>query len=322
MRIAILDDYQSISLKLADWGSIPNASVVPFSDHVPDEDQLVARLVEFDAVCRIRERTPFPRSTLERLPRLKLLLATGMRNAGSIDLRAASEFGITVCSTEALHQTTVEIAWAMILALFRRVHLEAASLQSGGWQVGLGRGLDGKTLGVLGLGNMGVPVARIGQAFGMNVQAWSPNLTPKRTAEHNVTCASKADFFATSDVITIHVPMSQRSLGLVTAEDIGRMKPTAFLINTSRAPIVDEEALIEALKHNRIGGAGLDVFSVEPLPLDHPYRSLKNVVATPHIGFVTEENYRLFFVQSVENAIAFLNGKPIRVITEAKPVAD
>jgi phosphoglycerate dehydrogenase-like enzyme len=314
VRIAILDDYQAASLKLADWTRIPGATVVPFTDHVDDEDQLVARLAEFDAVCRIRERTPFPRSTLERLPRLKLLLATGLRNAGSIDLKAARELGITVSSTEVHHQTTVEIVWAMILSLFRRVGLEAASLQNGGWQVALGREVGGKTLGIVGLGTMGTPVARIGQAFGMRVQAWSPNLTPERTAEHDVACVSKADLFATSDAITIHMPLGERSIGLVAAEDIGRMKPSAFLINTSRAPIVDEAALIEALQNNRIGGAGLDVYSVEPLPLDHPYRSLKNVLATPHIGFVTEENYRIFFEQSVENAIAFLDGKPIRVI--------
>jgi phosphoglycerate dehydrogenase-like enzyme len=314
MRIAILDDYQASALKLGDWSSIPNATVVPFTDHVHDEKQLIDRLSEFDAVLRIRERTEFPRSTLEKLPRLKLLLATGMRNARSIDLRAARELGITVCTTDAYHQTTVEITWGLILSLFRRIALESASLRNGGWQVGLGRGLAGKTLGVLGFGNMGKPVARIGQGFGMKVTAWSPNLTPERTAEHGVECVSKQELFLNSDVITIHVPHSDTTEGIVSATDIGHMKSSAFLINTSRPKLVDQLALLEALRNNRIGGAGLDVFDMEPLPLDHPYRYLPNVVATPHIGFVTEENYRLFFKESIENARAFLEGKPIRVI--------
>ncbi len=315
MRIAVLDDYQASVLKLADWSRVPGAVVVPFTDHVHDEGQLIDRLSEFDAVLRIRERTEFPRSTLERLPRLKLLLATGMRNARSIDLPAARELGITVCTTEAFHQTTVEITWGLILMLMRRMALEAASLRSGGWQLGLGVGLAGKTLGILGLGNMGQPVAKIGQGFGMRVVAWSPNLTPERTAPHGVECVSKEELFAGSDVVTIHVPHSDTTEGIVSAADIGRMKRSAYLINTSRPKLVDQSALMDALLHHRIAGAGLDVFDIEPLPLDHPYRFLQNVIATPHIGFVTEENYRLFFEQSVENAIAFLEGKPIRVIS-------
>jgi phosphoglycerate dehydrogenase-like enzyme len=315
MRIAIIDDYQASAFRLADWSSIPNATVVPFTDHVYDETQLINRLSEFDAVLRIRERTEFPRSTLERLPKLKLLLATGMRNARSIDLPAARELGITVCTTDAYHQTTVEITWGLILMLMRRMSVEASSLRNGGWQLGLGLGLAGKTLGILGLGNMGQPVAKIGQGFGMNVVAWSPNLTPERASEHGVKCVTKSELFSNSDVVTIHVPHSDTTEGIVSAADIANMKRSAYLINTSRPKLVDQAALIDALSSGRIAGAGLDVFDIEPLPHDHPYRYLQNVVATPHIGFVTEENYRLFFEQSIENARAFLEGKPIRVIS-------
>jgi phosphoglycerate dehydrogenase-like enzyme len=315
MRIAILDDYQASTLKLADWNSVPGVTAVPFTDHVHDEDQLVDRLSEFDGVLRIRERTEFPRSTLERLPKLKLLLATGMRNARSIDLPAARDLGITVCTTDAHHQTTVEITWGLILMLMRRMAVEATSLRGGGWQLGLGLGLAGKTLGILGLGNMGQPIARIGQDFGMKVAAWSPNLTPERTAPYGVECVSKGELFANSDVVTIHIPHSDTTEGIVSAADIGRMKRSAFLINTSRPKLVDQCALLDALLNRRIGGAGLDVFEIEPLPLEHPYRHLPNVVATPHIGFVTEENYRLFFNESLENLKAFLKGEPIRVIS-------
>lgn len=314
MRLAILDDYHDLALKIVDWGRLKDVVVVPYSDHVYDPGRLVDRLSEFDAVMRIRERTHFPRSVLQRLPRLKLLLATGMRNARSLDLAAAQELGITVCTTDAIHATTVEITWAFILGLFRRVHKEADSFRAGGWQRELGAGLDGKTLGILGLGNMGIPVARIGQAFGMKVIAWSPHLTPERTAEHQVECVSKAQLFERSDAITIHMPQAETTTGIVCAADLARMKPTAFLINTSRSQLVDQEALINALTHERIGGAGLDVFDIEPLPLNHPYRSLPTVLATPHIGFVTEENFRIFFEQSFENLQAYLKGQPIRLI--------
>jgi phosphoglycerate dehydrogenase-like enzyme len=319
MRVAVLDDYQGFTSSFEGWSRAPDVAVVPFRDHVHDPAELVARLQGFDAVMRIRERTELPRAVLERLPRLKLILATGMRNARSIDLQAADELGITVSTTDALHQTTVEIVWALILSLFRRIPQEAASLRAGAWQVGLGRGLAGKTLGVLGLGAMGIPVARIGQGFGMNVAAWSPNLTPERTAPHGVACVSKSALFAESDVVTIHMPLSSRSEGLVGAQELRLMKRNAYLINTSRSQIVDEAALIDALRHDRIGGAGIDVFDVEPLPLDHPYRALPNVVATPHIGFVTEENYKIFFEESLDNLLAFLNGTPLRTITAATP---
>lgn len=314
MRIAILDDYQSVALKVADWSRLQGrAEVAAFADHVKDEDELVARLSAFDAVCRMRERTEFPRRILERLPRLKLILATGTRNSRSIDLAAAAELGITVCSTESHSFPTVELTWAMILSLFRKVHIEAASVRAGGWQLVLGEALRGKTLGILGLGTMGIPVAQIGLAFGMKVIAWSPNLTPERAGAVGAEAVSKADLFGRSDLVTIHMPESERSIGIVGAEDIGRMKPGAYLVNTSRAPLVDGTALLAALQEGRIG-AGLDVYDDEPLPFDHPYRHLPNVIATPHIGYVIRENYEIYFGQSVENALAFMDGKPIRVL--------
>ena len=319
MRLAILDDYQGLAHRFVDWGKARGVTVVAFRDHVVDPDALVARLADFDAVMRIRERTEFPAAVLKQLPRLKLILATGMRNNRSLDLAAADQLGITVSTTDALHQTTVEVTWAMILGLFRRMPQECASLRAGAWQAGLGRGLAGKTLGVVGLGNMGIPVATIGRAFGMSVVAWSPNLTPERTAPHGVACVSKGELFETSDAITVHMPLSDRTIGLVGVSEIARMKPDAFIVNTSRPQIVDEQALIAALRDNRIGGAGLDVFEQEPLPDGHPFRTLPNVLATPHIGFVTEENYRIFFEESLENLLAYRNGNPIRTITAAQP---
>ncbi len=319
MRLAVLDDYQGVALGLADWASLPGVTVVPFRDHVEGPDALVARLQGFDAVMRIRERSEFPRSVLERLPDLRLILATGMRNARSLDLEAADELGITVCTTDALHQTTVEVTWALIFSLMRSLPGETASLRAGGWQVGLGRGLRGRTLGIVGLGNMGVPVAKIGQVLGMNVVAWSANLTPERTAPHDVTCVTKDELFSTSDVITLHLPHSDRTEGTVSAREIGLMKRSAVIVNTARPALWDEAALIEALEQERIGGAGMDVFAVEPLPGDHPFRRLHNVVATPHIGFVTEENYDIFYRQSLENLRAWLDGSPINVITGDRP---
>ena len=319
MRLAVLDDYQGVALQIVDWSRVPEVDVVPFRDHVHDEDQLVARLAEFDAVLRIRERTEFPRHVLERLPRLKLILATGMRNTRSLDLQAADDLGITVSTTDALHQTTVELTWALILCLTRRLPQETASLRAGGWQVGLGQGLAGKTLGVIGLGNMGIPVARIAKILGMQVVAWSRNLTPERTAPHDVECVSKDALFRRADVVTIHLPLSDTTEGTVGAEEIAAMKRTAFLINTARPQLVDESALISALQSGRIAGAGLDVFAIEPLPDDHPFRSLPNVLATPHIGFVTRENMAMFFEQSLENLVAYIRGEPINQISAAQP---
>ena len=319
VHLAILDDYQDLSSQYVNWDRFADVSVVPFRDHVHDHDELVRRLSPFDVVMRIRERTEFPRSVLERLPRLKLILATGMRNARSLDLEAAAEFGITVCTTDALHQTTVELTWGMILSMMRRLPQEAASLRAGGWQTGLGQGLAGKTLGIVGLGNMGQPIAKIAQAFGMHVVAWSRNLTPERTAPFGVTSVSKHELFSCSDVVTLHLPHSDTTHAIVSAADIAAMKSSAYLINTARPALIDEEALIAALSTGRIAGAALDVFGVEPLPSDHPFRTLPNVLATPHIGFVTAENMRTFFEVSALNLAAFLDGKAINTIDCASP---
>lgn len=318
-RLAILDDYQGVAHKIVDWSQIAGLSVVAFKDHVYDEDELVERLYGFDCVMRIRERTEFPRSVLSRLPRLKLILATGMRNARSLDLKATDELGIVVSTTDAQHQTTVEVTWALILALFRAIPQETASLRAGGWQTTVGTGLAGKTLGIIGLGNMGIPVARIGQLFGMQVIAWSRNLTQERATPHGVESVTKEILVERSDVITIHHPLTDNSLGLIGAQEIERMKSGAFLINTSRAQIVDEEALIKGLTEQRIGGAGLDVFSIEPLPQGHPFRTLPNVISTPHIGFVTQENMEEFYTKSLTNLKAFLAGQPVNVINAEHP---
>lgn len=319
MKLAILDDYQGVAHAYADWSRVPEVTVVPFRDHVFAEDELIGRLADFEIVMRIRERTEFPRRVLEKLPKLKLLLATGMRNARSIDLTAADDLGIVVSTTDALHQTTVEVTWLLILALFRDFPGETGSLRNGGWQRKVGRGLGGRTLGIMGLGNMGQPVAAIGKLMEMEVIAWSPNLTPERTAPFGVECVSKDDLFRRSDTISIHMPHSDKTEGLVGAREIGLMKPDAFLVNTARPAIVDQNALMAALSERRIGGAGLDVFDIEPLPDDHLYRRLDNVIATPHVGFVTRENYEIFFKESLENLRAFLDGQPIRTITGARP---
>lgn len=319
MKLAILDDYQSLATTIVDWSQIEGLEVAAFSDHVFDEKALITRLSDFDAVLRIRERTEFPRSVLEALPRLKILLATGMRNARSIDLEAAEELGITVSTTHALHRTTVEVTWLLILSLFRNFPAEIGSVRNGGWQRGLGRGLDGKTLGTLGFGDMGKPVAKIAQNFGMNVIAWSPHLTPERTADYDVECVSKEYLFKRSDAVTIHIPHSDTTEGLVGAHELSLMKKDAFLINTSRPAIVDQEAFLKALQTQSIAGAGVDVFDIEPLPKDDPLRLLPNVIATPHIGFVTAENYKIFYEESLENLKSFMAGKPIRTITAAEP---
>lgn len=319
MRIAILDDYQDVACRFWPAGLVPGVETVPFRDHVEEPGMLVRRLRGFDGVMRIRERTPFPAEVIRNLPDLKLILATGMRNSRTIDLAAADAAGITVCTTHALHQTTVEVTWALILSLMRRLPQETASVRAGGWQVGLGRSLAGLTLGVIGLGHMGIPVAKIAHVLGMEVVAWSRNLTPERTAPHGVACVSKEELFRRSDVITVHLPLADTTAGTVGAADIASMKPDAVIINTARPQLVDEAALIAALAGGRIGGAGLDVFEIEPLPRDHPFRTLPNVVATPHIGFVTEANYEIFFSQCLANLRAYLDGAPINAITADRP---
>jgi phosphoglycerate dehydrogenase-like enzyme len=313
-RVAILDDYQDVALRMADWKSLPSdTEVVTFRDHLHDTDAVAKRLADFDVVVAMRERTAFPRALLERLPKLRLLVTTGMRNA-SIDVRAATERGITVCGTSGLPYPTAELTWGLVLALFRRIPAEDRATRDGRWQTTLGLGLNGKTLGVIGLGTLGSRVARYGRAFEMEVLAWSQNLTPERAAEVGATLVGKDELLARSDVVSIHLVLGDRTRGLIGARELGLMKRTAYLVNTSRGPIVDEAALVRALQDGTIAGAGLDVFEPEPLSLDHPFRRLPNTVITPHLGYVTEETYRIFFGHAVEDVQAFLRGEPVRVL--------
>lgn len=314
VRVAILDDYQHIALQMTDWSILPaEVEVQVFSDHLTDQDALVKRLKDCEIVMAMRERTPFPRSLLERLPALRLLTTTGMRNA-AIDLQAASDCGVVVCGTGGVLSPTAELTWGLILALLRYIPREDQATRAGQWQVSLGIGLQGKVLGVIGLGNLGSQVATVGKAFQMPVIAWSQNLTAERAAQVGATLVSKDELLSRSDIVTIHLVLSQRTRGLLGARDLGLMKPTSYLVNTSRGPIVDEQALVAALQKKTIAGAALDVFDEEPLPLDHPLRQLENTVITPHIGYVTTETYRIFFDQTVENIRAFLNGAPVRII--------
>jgi phosphoglycerate dehydrogenase-like enzyme len=313
-RVAILDDYQDVARRLADWPSLP-AEVVVFRDHLSDEAKVAARLADFDVVVAMRERTPFSRSLFERLPRLRLLVTTGMRNA-SIDLRAASDRGVVVSGTAGLPSPTAELTWALILALLRHVPREDRATREGRWQETLGTTLKGRTLGVLGLGQLGSRVARVGKAFEMDVIAWSQNLTAERAAAVGATLVgSRDELLARADIVTIHLVLSERTRGLVGARELGLMRPTAYLINTSRGPIVDEGALVATLRAGRIAGAGLDVYEEEPLPPDHPLRRLPNTVITPHLGYVTEETYQIFYSQALEDIRAFLAGAPVRVLS-------
>jgi phosphoglycerate dehydrogenase-like enzyme len=314
MRVAILDDYQNVAMHLADWQSLrPAVQVEAFCEHISDEVELVRRLHGFDGVVLMRERTPFHRSLIECLPKLRLIVTTGMYN-GAIDLAAAAERGIPVCGTEALGYPTAELTWALILALSRNIPREDAAIRQNRWQTTLGRGLKGKTLGIIGLGRLGGQVATVGKVFGMKVIGWSQNLTEARASELGVTWVTKEALFEQADVVTIQVLLSERTRALVGAAEFARMKPTAFLINTARGPIVDEAALIEALRTRRIAGAALDVYDREPLPKDHPLLRLDNTVLTPHLGYVIEENYRHNFGQAVENIRAFLDGRPVRLV--------
>jgi len=314
IQLAVLDDYQRVAARMADWAAVvPDAEVTCFADHLADEDAVAARLAGFDAVVAMRERTPFPRSLLARLPRLRLLVTTGMRNA-SIDLAAAAELGITVCGTAGSGTATGELTWGLILALARRVPAEDAGVRAGGWQRTVGMDLAGATLGVLGLGNIGRRVAAVGLAFGMDVIAWSQNLTTEAAAAVGVRRVEREALFREADVLTVHLVLSDRTRGLVGRDELALMKPTAYLVNTSRGPIVDEAALAEHLRAGRIAGAGLDVFSVEPLPADDPLRSLPNTVLTPHLGYVTERTYRTFFREAAEDVAGFLAGAPVRVL--------
>jgi phosphoglycerate dehydrogenase-like enzyme len=310
----VLDDYQRAVLGLADWQSLhPAAQIEAFPEHWADPAEVVKRLHVFEAVVLMRERTPFPRTVIEKLPNLRLIVTAGMKNA-SIDVDAAAARGITVCGTETLGTPTAELAWGLILSLARKIPQEFASLRLGHWQSSLGTGLKGKVLGVVGLGRLGGQMAKIGQAFGMNVIAWSPNLTDAKAAEAGARRVSKEDLFSRADVVTVHLVLGDRSRGTVGAAELARMKPTSYLVNTSRGPIVNEAALVEALQAHRIAGAAIDVYDREPVAKDHPYLALDNLLATPHLGYVTQENYRLIYGQAVEDIRGFLDGKPVRVI--------
>ncbi|MDT5204591.1 MAG: hypothetical protein QOD34_1227 [Mycobacterium sp.] len=307
MQVAILDDYQDVALTMADWSEVASrASITVFNDHLADPDAVVERLTPFDVVCVMRERTPLPREVIERLPRLKMIASTGPFNA-SIDLAAAEERGIHISTTGGYVESTVELTWALILATARRIADEAESVRGGGWQTSVGRQLGGTVLGVLGLGRIGSRVARVGAAFGMDIIAWSANLTREAAEQAGATYVSKQALFASADVLSIHLVLSERSRGLVGAEELALMKPKALLINTSRGPIVDESALIDALRARRIAGAGLDVFDTEPLPAGHPLRSLDAVVATPHIGYVAEQVYRVFYGEAAAKIARWLS---------------
>ena len=317
MRIAVLDDYQGVALTSADWSAVQaRAEVVVFRELI-EPAELAVRLQSFDVVTLMRERTPMPGSLIAALPNLKLIITTGMRNA-SVDVEAAAARGIPVSGTQSLTNGAPEAAWALILALARGVVAEDRSVREGGWQLEVGSSLSGRTLGILGLGRLGQMMATVGKAFGMPLLAWSQNLTAEKAAEHGAELASSlGDLMARSDYLTIHLILSARTQGLIGARELGLMKPTAYLINTSRGPIVDEAALLAALAAGTIGGAGLDVYDQEPLPRDHPLRKAPRTVLLPHIGYVTQENYALFYSQIVEDILAFLEGRPIRPVSPA-----
>jgi phosphoglycerate dehydrogenase-like enzyme len=307
IRVAVLDDYQNVALSMADWSPLDErAEVIVFNDHIAERGALLERLRPFDVVCAMRERTPFSRDIIENLPNLKLIASTGAANA-SIDLEAAAQRGVEVRHTRYQSTPTIEFTWALILAMVRDVAGENRSLKEGGWQIGVGNELAGKTLGLLGLGRVGSAVGVIGRAFRMNVVAWSQNLTAERAAEKGVELVDKDTLFKTSDVLSVHVRLSERTHHLVGAKELAQMKPTSRIVNTSRGPIIDNAALIEALKSGRLAGAAIDVYDEEPLPANDPLRSLPNLLATPHIGYVSEELYRTFYGDTVRNIVEWLD---------------
>jgi D-3-phosphoglycerate dehydrogenase len=316
LRAAILDDYQNVALDYADWSGIEkDVDIKVFNKPFKNQDQAIEVLQGYAIVAGMRERTPFPRATIEALPDLKLLITTGAKN-NSFDVKAATERGITVCGTGSVGNPTTGIVFGLMLELTRKIGFENARMKAGEpWQITIGQDLEGLTLGIVGLGKLGQRVAKIAQAFGMKTIAWSANLTPEKAKEAGVTYAAKDELFKTADIVTIHYQLSDRSRGIVAASDIAMMKKTAFLINTARASIVDQTALLRAVTEKKIAGAGLDVFEVEPLPLASPYRTLDNVVLTPHLGYVSEQNYRGYFPDIVEDIRAWLDGKPVRVIS-------
>ena len=316
MKLALLDDYHGVAREMADWERLAGrVEIVSFPAPIADATELVHRLSAFEAILAMRERTAFPRSVLEQLPKLRLLITTGMWNA-SIDIDAATELGIQVCGTRDVGHLTAELTLGLILALARQTSHEERAMREGRWHVRLGHSVRGKTLGLLGLGNLGRQVAGFGRALGMETIAWSQNLTAAAAAEAGCRRVERQELFTAADYLTIHVRLSDRTRGLVGAKELGLMKPTAYLVNTSRGPIVDERALFEALRDKRIAGAALDVYSKEPLPRDDPIRTLDNVILLPHLGYVSEENYRCMYGDGLEAIEGFLAGKPVRALNE------
>ncbi|MFE1748939.1 D-2-hydroxyacid dehydrogenase family protein [Streptomyces anandii] len=316
LRCALLDDYQNAGTGAADWSVLKDrVEVVPFREHLATEDELADALRDFDVVVTLRERVPFPASLLGRLPRLRLLIASGMRNS-VIDYEAARANGVTVCGTESSSTPPVELTWALLLGLARGLVTEAGALRDGGpWQSTVGADLHGRRLGLLGLGKIGSRVARVGLAFGMEVTAWSRNLTAERAHEVGARlAATKEELLATSDFVSVHLALSDRTRGLLGAPELALLKPTAYLVNTSRAAIVDQDALLAALHEGRIAGVGVDVFDTEPLPPGHPMRTAPRLLATPHLGYVSRANYERYYGQAVEAIAAYLRGRPVRLL--------
>ncbi|UUT10056.1 D-2-hydroxyacid dehydrogenase family protein [Pseudomonas zeae] len=314
VQIAVIDDWQDVARDVVDWSVLDGLGEVTFEhDYPADNATLAERLGRYQVICVMRERTRFDEDLLKRLPHLKLLVTGGMRNA-ALDMQAAARLGIKVCGTDSYKHAAPELTWALIMAATRNLVNEANALRAGHWQQGLGGDLHGKTLGILGLGSIGQRVAQFGQVFGMRVIAWSENLTAERAEQAGVMYVSKQELFEQSDVLSVHLVLSERSRGLVDAQALGWMKPTALLVNTARGPIVDEAALIKALQKQQIAGAALDVFEQEPLPAMHPFRTLDNVLATPHVGYVSRQNYEQFFSQMIEDIQAWAAGEPVRLL--------
>lgn len=314
LRCAVLDDFQDAARQSADWAPVEDrVEVVIFREHIADEDELARLLAEFDIIVTLRERVRFPASLLDRLPRLRLLIASGMRNS-VIDYAAAERSGVTVCGTAGSSTPPVELTWALLLGLARNLVTENNALREGGpWQSTVGVDLHGRVLGLLGLGKIGGRVARVGQAFGMRVSAWSQNLTKERADEVGVElAASKEELLRNSDFVSVHLALSDRTRGLLGADELALLKPTAYLINTSRSAIIDQDALLAALREGRIAGAGVDVFDIEPLPSGHPVRTAPRLLATPHLGYVSTANYATYYGHAVEDIQAFLAGEPVR----------
>ena len=316
MKLAILDDYQGTARDMADWSELPaGVEVTFFHDHIVDENQLVERLKDFDMVQGMRERTPFPSSVLSRLPNLRLLITTGRRNA-SFDIEAASELGITVCGTNGGGEGPTELTWGLILAMLRHIPEEDQRSRAGSWGTTIGVGIKGKTLGLIGLGHMGSLVAKVATAFDMNIIAWSQNMTQERAEECGATLVDKETLFKESDIVSIHLVLSDRTRGLVGASDLALMKPSAYIVNISRGPIIDEKSLIDVLERKAIAGAALDTFDIEPLPKDHPLFKTPNTLICPHLGYVIDDSYEAFYAGVIENVRAFTSGEPVRTINE------